>query len=426
MDSIQPSASRVTYDMLAKSLEAINDAVVIATPSDEIVYVNPAFETLYGYEKAEIVGKQSSILWSDRNPADVTKEILPTTLKDGIWRGELYNRTKQGKEIAISLTTSKLSDDSGNLLALIGVAHDISEKKKQEEVLRKQHLLIADRNTQLYDELNYARRLQATILPTEEHLKKVFPEAFIVQGAKHVLSGEFFWHYQQMDRTFLAVVHTGVSGAAGAFLSVLLHTMLTQLVKEQMTIAPNEVVSKLGEGLQDLWTETAMDEPLLDLIQQQLGVPAAETGTSRHKSVEFTLKQLKGVFCSFTKNFRSLRYTSVGVHAGVFRKGHWQAFEQEKEDLFSEAALLLNPERIGSHQLPIQLGDTLYFYTDGLLHQQSEKNPTPFGESQLQTYLGAWQNMNLQEQSRQLDNNLRVHRAGAHANEDYLCLGIRF
>lgn len=427
MEIGQPIASRVSFEMLAKALESINDAVVIATPSDEILYVNPAFERLYGYAPEEVLGSHSSILWSERNPKEVTNDILPTTLAEDCWTGELYNRTKSGTEIAIHLTTSKLLDERGKLIGFIGVAHDITLKKQHEEQLRKQHLTIAKRNTQLYEELNYARRLQAAILPSQAELEKHFPEAFVLSGAKHVLSGEFFWYYQQMDRTFLAVVHTGVSGAAGAFLSVLIHTLLTQIVREEMTIAPNQVVSQLGEGLQDIWTETAMDEPLLDLIQQQLGVSAstdAQEAASK-QSIDFTLQQLRGVFCSFTKNFRAVRYTCIGMHAGYYRKNKWTPFDHEPPELFGNPKLLLNPEAIGSHQLPLQLGDTLYFFSEGLLQQQGPKNPTPFGETQLLSYLGAFQQMNLVEQQRQLENNLRIHRSGGHPNEDYLCLGIR-
>ena len=424
MESVQPTASKVTFQMLAQALESINDAVTISNANDEFVYINPAFRRLYGYAPADVLGKKASALWSDKNDPELTAEILPTTLEKGLWSGELYNRTQSGAEIFVTLTTSKVVDEAGNLVALVGVAHDTTEKKRHEEQMLAHNLMIAERNASLYEELNYARRLQRAMLPTEDHLKKIFPEAFVLLQAKHVLSGEFVWHYQQMDRTFFALVHTGVSGAAGAFLSVLIHNLLTQTVKEELTIAPNEVVAKVGERLQDLWTTTAMDEPLLELIQQQIGSAAVET--VRTKSVELTLKQLRGVFCSFTKNFRAMRYTCIGVHAQLNRKGRWQVLDQEPADLFSNTTALLNPASIGSHQLPLQLGDTLYFYTEGILQQCGPKNPTPYGETQLIGFLGASQHLNLEEQKRQLEANLRLHRTGAHCNEDMLVVGARF
>ncbi|MEK6572163.1 MAG: ATP-binding protein, partial [Bacteroidota bacterium] len=102
---------------------------------DTVLFVNDAFLKTYGYDKHELLGKNISVVRSPNNPPEVVREILPTTLRGG-WRGELFNRRKDGSEFPISLSTSVIHDDKGQPLALVGVASDITERKRSEKARR--------------------------------------------------------------------------------------------------------------------------------------------------------------------------------------------------------------------------------------------------------------------------------------------------
>jgi PAS domain S-box-containing protein len=54
----------------------------------------------------------------------------------GKWCGELWNRTKEGREFPISLSTSVVYDEDGRRIALVGIASDITERKRAEQALR--------------------------------------------------------------------------------------------------------------------------------------------------------------------------------------------------------------------------------------------------------------------------------------------------
>jgi len=112
---------------------SVNEIVNISDLNDVIIYVNRAFCNIYGYSVEEIIGKHSSIFWSDKTPKDTLQKIRPETLERG-WKGELYNRRKDGTEFPIHLSTSAIRDDNNNPIALVGVARDISERKKKELV----------------------------------------------------------------------------------------------------------------------------------------------------------------------------------------------------------------------------------------------------------------------------------------------------
>ncbi|MDR3611755.1 MAG: PAS domain S-box protein [Ignavibacteriaceae bacterium] len=110
---------------------SINESVNIADLDDNLVYVNKAFCNIYGYKENELIGKHSSIFWSDKNDEEVLKQIRPATLKSG-WKGELYNKRKDGSVFPIHLSTSVIRDGNNNPVAMVGVARDITERKKEE------------------------------------------------------------------------------------------------------------------------------------------------------------------------------------------------------------------------------------------------------------------------------------------------------
>ncbi|MFA5834118.1 MAG: PAS domain S-box protein [Bacteroidota bacterium] len=126
-------------EMLAHALRSISECVSITDMNDNIFFVNNAFCSTYGYERYEVIGKHVSILQSSKNDPAIIAEILPSTLQGG-WRGELLNRRKNGQEFFIELSTSSIQNDQGETLALIGVAKDITERKKIEEVLVENEL----------------------------------------------------------------------------------------------------------------------------------------------------------------------------------------------------------------------------------------------------------------------------------------------
>ncbi|MFZ4619532.1 MAG: PAS domain S-box protein [Bacteroidota bacterium] len=126
---------RKTAETEAKKFEqtirGINSIVNIADLDDKILFVNESFCKAYGYTEEELIGKHSSIFWSDRNAKEVVDQILPETLRGG-WKGELYNKRKDGTEFPISLSTSVIRNEQGEHIAVVALVEDITEQKRAE------------------------------------------------------------------------------------------------------------------------------------------------------------------------------------------------------------------------------------------------------------------------------------------------------
>ncbi|MGE5458147.1 MAG: PAS domain S-box protein [Methanococcaceae archaeon] len=120
---------------LATTLDSIRECVSITDMEDNLIYLNRAFLETYGFQKDDIIGKNISIVRSDKNDPELMEQILPSTLQGG-WTGEIYNRKKDGTDFLISLRTSIVRDEQNLPLALVGASVDITEKKRDEELLR--------------------------------------------------------------------------------------------------------------------------------------------------------------------------------------------------------------------------------------------------------------------------------------------------
>lgn len=121
--------------MLAHAIKSVSECISITDMKDKIIFVNEAFMKTYGYSEEELIGNNIAIIRSKVFSKEA-KNILTETLKGG-WKGEIINKRKDGTEFPIYLSTSVIKDENENLIALIGVAADITEAKKSRDELIK-------------------------------------------------------------------------------------------------------------------------------------------------------------------------------------------------------------------------------------------------------------------------------------------------
>lgn len=120
--------------LLIHAIKSISECVTITDMNNHILFVNKAFEDTYGYRLEELTGRPIDFLRTFNDNISLLNTILPETL-DGGWKGELWNKKKDGTIFPISLSTSIIRNSKGDPEALIGVANDITERKKVEKIL---------------------------------------------------------------------------------------------------------------------------------------------------------------------------------------------------------------------------------------------------------------------------------------------------
>ena len=141
------------------------DGIMVCDPEGCILSVNRAFEEITGYTEAECFNKNPRFLASDRHDHDFYHHFWNDLVKQGFWRGEIWNRRKTGEVYPQQLSVSAIKDTQGNLINYLGVFNDISEKvHAEEEVI---HLAFYDALTGVANRLLLRERTEQLIAESQ-------------------------------------------------------------------------------------------------------------------------------------------------------------------------------------------------------------------------------------------------------------------
>ncbi len=123
--------------LLALALENSSEMILVTDLDHRIVHVNPAVRTLLGYRPDEMIGKKAADFFRgiSGNPPDLAREMAENHGPDGVWRGEILNRKKDGTTIDVHLSLSELRDGEGRLTGYVGITRDITLRKEMERQL---------------------------------------------------------------------------------------------------------------------------------------------------------------------------------------------------------------------------------------------------------------------------------------------------
>jgi PAS domain S-box-containing protein len=119
---------------LLQSIEQVAESIVITDIEGSILYVNPAFEKVTGFTRAEAIGNNPRILKSGHHPASFYQTMWKTLLRGETWSGDLVNKRKDGTLFNEVATISPIRDQGGTVINYVAVKRDVT----QELLLRDQ------------------------------------------------------------------------------------------------------------------------------------------------------------------------------------------------------------------------------------------------------------------------------------------------
>jgi diguanylate cyclase (GGDEF)-like protein/PAS domain S-box-containing protein len=121
---------------LRNAVEQSMDVVFITDGNGVIEYVNPAFETVTGYSRAEVFGRKPNVLKSGLMAEEYYQELWDTILKGDVFHAEVLNRRKNGEIFYYDQTITSIKDLNGNINHFISAGKDVSERKRNESLLQ--------------------------------------------------------------------------------------------------------------------------------------------------------------------------------------------------------------------------------------------------------------------------------------------------
>jgi diguanylate cyclase (GGDEF)-like protein/PAS domain S-box-containing protein len=142
----------------ATVLEHIADAVTVLDVHGRVLAINPAFTQITGYTEMEALGQQSSLTRPGRDDEPFYRQMWQDLLETGFWRGERWEKRKNGEAYLEWLTVSSVRDDDDQVTHYVCVFSDITEVKESQDKL--DHLAHHDPLTALPNRLLFHDRLQ--------------------------------------------------------------------------------------------------------------------------------------------------------------------------------------------------------------------------------------------------------------------------
>ncbi|MEK9714104.1 MAG: PAS domain-containing protein, partial [Thalassolituus sp.] len=108
------------------------------------------FCEISGFTREELIGRTHHIVNSGFHDRDFFKEMFQIIREEGIWRGEICNRRKNGELYWVETTISQLKDKNGEIEGYIALRTDVTDQHRTLEAMRRLHEITADRSASIY------------------------------------------------------------------------------------------------------------------------------------------------------------------------------------------------------------------------------------------------------------------------------------
>ena len=181
------SARKVAEEQMRKLSQASEqtaDGIMITDREGVIEYVNPAFERITGYVRAEAVGRKPDLLKSGRHDEEFYRRLWGTILAGETFRKVFINRRKDGGLYYEEQTITPLTDDAGRITHFISTGRDITERIAAEE--RLQYLAHHDALTELPNRILFLDRLHRALVRAQRYQRLVAVMFMDLDGFKEI------------------------------------------------------------------------------------------------------------------------------------------------------------------------------------------------------------------------------------------------
>lgn len=122
---------------LSAAVEQSANIIMITDVRGRVIYVNKAFEKITGFTRAEIEGKDVSVMESGEHSGQYHDNLWSTIESGNIWEGEIKNKKKDGSFYWQRSLISPVKNDRGEIFAYIAINEDVTERKQFESDLQE-------------------------------------------------------------------------------------------------------------------------------------------------------------------------------------------------------------------------------------------------------------------------------------------------
>lgn len=363
-----------------------------------------ARDSMYnGENNIKALRAQMNFDYEKRTTADSVKNAENQKVKDA----EIVAQKSQLNQEK----TQRYSLYGGMLLVLIfsGFLFNRFKVIRQQKIfIEQQKYLVEKKNKEVFDSINYAKKIQEALLKEEEHITEYLPPHFVLFKPKDIVSGDFYWSQEKKSLSnenkgdifwYLCVADCTGHGVPGAFMSMLCTAYLNEINASENILSPAEILDKLREKI------------VKELKQ------SGESGESKD-GMDVSMMRL---------NLRTMEMQWSGANNPLWIS----KLEEGKPKLIEIKAdkqpigYTINPKPFTNHHISITKGDTIYLFSDGYADQFGGPDGKKFKQKQLQGKLLSIYHEALSIQKEILNTTFEEWRGELDQLDDIAMIGVR-
>ncbi len=340
--------------------------------------------------KARYTGISDSLGAAWTEPIEYSFEILPPWYRSW-WAYILYIvGTGALLYFIFRWRTSALRRDK------IKLEQTVKERTVELEIKNR---TVEEKNREILDSIEYAKRIQATILPSVRVVKKYLQDSFILYIPKDIVAGDFYWMESPEDcnTVFFAACDCTGHGVPGAMVSVICHNALNKSLKEFGMRTPSGILDKVGElVIEDFNKNIDIEGEILD------GMDAS--------------------VCALDTDTGKLQWAGANNPLWLVRNGN--PLEEIKPDK-QPVGQSEDRKPYTNHQFDLQKGDVIYLITDGFADQFGGNKNKKFQKSQLRDLIYQLHTLPMEEQRNKLFDAFIQWKGNTEQIDDITIIGVR-
>ncbi len=400
----------LTYRMLATIAPYLNKADEAQHYLDEFVLLK---DSVFSKENANSMAHMQTLFETEKQELTIQnlekdKTLQATQLKK---RNATILAVTIGLGLSILLIFAVLRGYRAKQKANTIITEQKEKVESQRDELKFKNEIIEEKNKEITDSINYAKRIQDAILPSTADLKKHLPNNFVYYRPKDIVAGDFYWMYTNDEMIFIAAADSTGHGVPGAMVSIVCSNALDKAVKDFNLVQPGEILDKTT----DLVVETFVKNG--EVLKGEMG---EEIKDGMDISLLCIDKKNKKVFWSGANN--QLWY----INPETVVDNEHIANREMKELKADKQPIGKNDHRkpFITHQIPYQEGTIFYLMTDGYPDQFGGPKGKKFKYKQLEDLLVENCMLPLEKQKEILDKTFENWKTGHEQVDDVTILGV--
>jgi len=268
------------------------------------------------------------------------------------------------------------------------------DERTREVVMQKEEIEV--KNKDITDSINYAQRIQASILPPISKLVDTFAGSFVFYQPRDIVSGDFYWYDRFEDRFIIVCADSTGHGVPGAFMSMIGTTLLKDICRRSQINSPAKLLNTL-------------DKEIMSALNQNIEAERSNDGMDIIVA-EVNLK-------SNVLNIASAMRPMIIYHKGeqVYVRGSRSSVGgqyESTEKMFEPQEFQLDP------------GDRFYMFSDGYPDQFGGPLGKKFKMVRMKNMLRDIHDKPMDEQYAYIKNNFELWKEDLEQVDDVLCMGI--